>query len=368
VCVRRASGRMQGGEAAGCSVCSVASAPDLGGVDLSSCYSRISVARVLTFQDYRIESAMAQQPSDPQNPRADHDHRIAPVPSRYMPYVPAKFPAQPASLRRTTPQIRVRTRTIRQVAVLEVAGRLSEVVEDLDRAIQLALADGPRGVVCDLSAVLADPVAVEVLATAGRHVRNWPGIPVAVACPDPLVRDALRVHPLGRHLITAESLFSAMTAVWAIPDQVVQSLVLAPHPTAPRASRDFVTRTLLDWRLSRVIPAASLVVSALVASSTTHAGTVIDLSVIWDRGALRLSVRDHGPALPGQTPSDPDLQRRGLTVVAALSRAFGVLPTNDGGEVLWAVLEAPRPSPLLGNHTGSSRPEQVNSPGTAQAV
>jgi hypothetical protein len=55
-------------------------------------------------------------------------------------------------------------------------------------------------VVCDLSNVIdgADPVAVAVLATVGRHVRGWSGIPVAVACPDPQVlREALRVQPLG---------------------------------------------------------------------------------------------------------------------------------------------------------------------------
>jgi len=42
---------------------------------------------------------------------------------------------------------------VRGVEVLEVTGRLDAVVEDLDRAIQPALAEGPRGVVCDLSAV-----------------------------------------------------------------------------------------------------------------------------------------------------------------------------------------------------------------------
>ena len=78
--------------------------------------------------------------------------------------------------------LRVRTHVVGQVVVLEVAGRLSDVVEDLDLAIQLALADGPRGVACDLSAVFegAQPGAVDVLATAGRHVRDWPAIPVAV--------------------------------------------------------------------------------------------------------------------------------------------------------------------------------------------
>jgi hypothetical protein len=245
------------------------------------------------------------------------------------------------------------------VAVLEARGRLGDVVEDLDQVIQLALAEGPRGVVCDLSDVVegADPVAVEVLATAGRHARDWPGIPLAVACPDPRVREALRAHPLGEHLIVTVSPFSAITAVLAAPVPAVQRLRLAPHPTAPRASREFVTRILLDQRLSRVIPFASLVVSELVAGSSVNAGTQIDLSVAWDRGALRLAVRDHGPALPGQRPVVLDLRGRGLTVVAGLSRTFGVLPTADGGKVVWAVLEAPR-QPVSNNPDSSALARQ----------
>jgi hypothetical protein len=234
---------------------------------------------------------------------------------------------------------------VRQVAVLEVSGLLSEVVEDLDRAVQLALAEGPRGVVCDVSALLdsAGPGAVEMLATVGRHVRNWPGVPVAVACPDPMVRHELNAHPLGRHLIVTESATSALSEVLSTPVLVVERLRVAPNPTAPRASRHFVSSILTDWQLDQVIPFASVVVSRLVASSSLHAGTAIDLSVSWNAGALRLSVRDHGPARSGQGLSDPDLQGRGLTVaVAGLSRTFGVLPTADGGQAVWAVLEAPR--------------------------
>ena len=44
--------------------------------------------------------------------------------------------------------------------------------------------------------------------------------------------------------------------------------------------------------------------------------------------AVRLTVRDHGPAVPGQRPSTFDLHGRGLTaVVAGRPRTFGVLPT-----------------------------------------
>jgi hypothetical protein len=268
----------------------------------------------------------------------------ADVPLSGRPGVLTGLPA-PKRPDRSADKVRARRHDIRQVAVVEVAGRLSDVVEVLDREIQLALADGPRGVVCDLSAVLegAEPGPVAVLATAGRHVRDWQGIPVIVASPDPQVRAALRAQPLGAHLIVSESKFSAISAALATPSMVMERLKLAAHPTAPRAARNFVTRTLLDWRLGRVIPFASLVVSELVSSSSVNAGTDIDLSVVWDRGALRLTVRDHGPALPDQNHTALDLHGRGLNVVAGLSRAFGVLPTVDGGQAVWAVLDAPRP-------------------------
>jgi len=292
---------------------------------------------------------MVQQVDGPKDLRADHHVGLHPTrfPAQFATDLSDGHPGPAAGRSAGVRQLRAGKRAIRQVVVIDVVGRLGDIVEDLDRVIQLALAEGPRGVVCDLSAVIegAEQVAVDLLATAGRHLRDWGGIPVAIACPDPLVRDRLAAHPLGKHLIVTPSLISAVSAVLATPSLSAQWLQLAPHPTAPRASRDFVTRTLLDWRLGRVIPFASLVVSELVASSTVHAGTAIDLSVVWDRGALRLTVRDHGSALPAQRPAELGLHGRGLTVVAGLSRAFGVMPTADGGKVVWAVLEALRPGP-----------------------
>jgi hypothetical protein len=287
---------------------------------------------------------MVQQPSIPQDLPTDFDHHVVLFPTRSTDRVRGDLAALSAGRPTIRPRVRVRSRVIREIAVLEVACRLGDVVEELDRAIQLALAEGPRGVICDLSDMLeAGPDAVKVLASAGRHIRDWPGIPIAVACPDPRVREALRADPLGDHLIATTSLFSAVSAVLATPVQAVQWLRLAPHPTAPRAAREFVTRTLLNLQLGPVIPFASLVVSELVASSTVNAGTRIEVSVVWNRDAVRLTVRDHGPGLPGQRPSTIVLHGRRLTVVAGLSRTFGVLPTEDGGKVVWAVLEATQP-------------------------
>ena len=69
------------------------------------------------------------------------------------------------------------------------------------------------------------------------------------------------------------------------------------------ASRSLLIPVLKDWPLDRAIPFASVVVSQLVASSSADTGTDIDLSVAWYAGALRLTIGNHGSALPGQRPA-----------------------------------------------------------------
>ncbi len=244
----------------------------------------------------------------------------------------------------------IRTYTARQVAILEASGRFGDAVEDLDPAIELALTKAPRGVVCDLTTVLegAQPGEVDLLAKAGRHVSDWPGIPVAVACPDPQVGASLAAHPLGAHLIVTNSILQALSAVLRTPTPAAEWLHLAPHPTAPRAARDFVTRTLLGWGLGSAIPSANLVVSELVTNSTVHAETKIDLSIAWIAQTVRLTVQDSGLGRPRHLIPGLGPNGRGLTIVSGLSRAFGFLPTEDGGKVVWAVLDVPLPSPLTG--------------------
>lgn len=299
---------------------------------------------------------MVQAPSIPRSFSTDVDHHVVAFPTRPGVRVPNRVSAQSGSRAAANRQVGVRTQVTRGVALVEVAGRLDDVVEDLDRAIQLALAEGPRGVVCDLSGVPegAQPAAVKVLAAAGRHVRDWSGIPVAVASPHSRLRESLAAHPLGGHLIVTDSLFSAVSVVLATPAVAVARLRLAPHPTAPRAARDFVARTLPDWGLGKLILAADFVVSELVSGSIMQATADIELCIAWTQGALRLTVRDDSPHLPRQRYSQFDLYGFRLTAAAGISRAFGVLPTGDGGKVTWAVLNAARPrqpisAPRLGH-------------------
>jgi len=295
---------------------------------------------------------MSQVSSIPQELPEDFGHNVILFPTRSAAHVLADLP-DPLGRTLAGPPVGVVTHVIGGVHVLQVSGPLGAVVHDLDQAIQVALTARPRGVVADLSAVLdgVHPASVAVLATAGRHVRDWPGTPVAVACPEPRVREKLAAHPLGRHLIVAASLPYALSAVRAKPTPAVEWKRLAPHPTAPRASRTFLTRILLDWGLGTLIRPAGLVIRELVADSM-HAGGDIDVSVAWSLGNLRLSVRDSSPDLPCQTHSLDEPHVRRLSVVALLASTSGVLPTADGSKVVWAVLNVARARPSTNPPSG----------------
>lgn len=236
-----------------------------------------------------------------------------------------------------------------QVVVLDVAGPLSAVVEELDHAIRLALAQGPRGVACDMTRVveLSAPGALGRLAAAGRHPRDWPGVPVAVTCLGRRDGQTLRTNPLGGHLMVTASLPPALSAILQAARPAGVTRRLAPHPTAPRAARDLVGRALVDWRLTQQIPDACLVVSELVTNAMIHAGTDIDVTLAEHRGSVRVAVRDHSHDLPVERHVRSDESGRGLGIVAELASSWGVLPHADGGKVVWAVFDA------------AARPERV---------
>lgn len=150
------------------------------------------------------------------------------------------------------------------------------------------------------------------------------------------------------------------------PTPRMESLRLAPHPTAPRASRAFVSRTLSGWQSAEAVPGACVVVSELVANAMTHAETDIDLSIALRGDAIRLTVRDGSPEAPLVRCAPNDRHGRGLTIVAGFSRAWGVLPTHVGGKVVWAVIAvaglADRPT---GAMTASGHPSPKGDAGPA---
>jgi anti-sigma regulatory factor (Ser/Thr protein kinase) len=107
---------------------------------------------------------------------------------------------------------------------------------------------------------------------------------------------------------------------------------------APSAARRFVADTLTVWGREHVIDDASLVVAELATNAVVHARSEFIVAVSSDDDAVRLSVRDASPALP--TVRDPhanSVSGRGLMLVAAIARRWGIELVNDG-KVVWAEL------------------------------
>ena len=78
----------------------------------------------------------------------------------------------------------------------------------------------------------------------------------------------------------------------------------------------------------------------MVTNALLHAGTMLQLSVARCEHRLRVAVGDGGTRRPRAQPMDTSrVTGRGMLLVAAFSRSWGVLPTVDGGKVVWSVLE-----------------------------
>jgi anti-sigma regulatory factor (Ser/Thr protein kinase) len=227
------------------------------------------------------------------------------------------------------------------VLVLEVRGPLAEVADPAYLAVLLALAEEPAAVVCDVSGVTgpADPDAVALLASLGVEVEQWPGVPVAVVCPDRALREGLARRPDGRHLMIDLQRAPVLARLLARQPTSVVRVSLEADPRSAGAARGVVARACEEWGMAAVGASATLVVSELVTNALPHAGSDVGLTVARCGSWVRVAVRDASSERPQAQPVEPSRPRgRGLLLVATVADAWGVLPAGDGGKVVWAVL------------------------------
>lgn len=220
---------------------------------------------------------------------------------------------------------------------------LPELATDLIHA----LADDPRIVVCDVSAMeVSASDLVEAFTPAADYLADWPGTGMVVVCPhDEELREGLRAVPLRERLVVSATREAGVAELHRVLPPLVRTEVhLDARLTAPRAARLFTARSLLEWRLMPLIASASLVVSELVTNSVVHAASTVDLAVSRSEGRLQITVRDHhGVGQPQPQRSDPHdhyLGGRGLLLVQEMTRSWGVFPAEPEGKMVWAVLDA----------------------------
>ena len=108
--------------------------------------------------------------------------------------------------------------------------------------------------------------------------------------------------------------------------------------STPRA-RAFVRAALGGILDADVVAAAELCVSELVTNAVLHAGTPVGVHVTAVADGIRISVQDRSPVMPLRVRhSRTAATGRGLALVTAVSRSWGVDLGTDGGKAVWCEL------------------------------
>lgn len=104
-------------------------------------------------------------------------------------------------------------------------------------------------------------------------------------------------------------------------------------------ARTWLEVTLTEWKAPQdEIYTATLVISELYTNSVIHAAgeSAATVTAVLDDGVLTVSVSDPDPVV--HIPAGGDEEHgRGLEIVQALSRGFGVTPM-PGGKIVWTDL------------------------------
>ena len=202
-------------------------------------------------------------------------------------------------------------------------------------------------------AAFADVVGgvIRTAAAGGRPVRAF-GEMVALLWQRGDVTGALELETLWNELMTSVP-FSLYCAYPSVADADDFARICRAH-TAVEATWDFPADVSAPSRARHRLVAAlrrlghpetlledaQVVLTELAANAVLHAGSAFTVSIHGDGAALRLAVRDGSRAMPApQEPAPRRLSGRGLLLVSALARRWGVQPLADG-KVVWAELRS----------------------------
>jgi anti-sigma regulatory factor (Ser/Thr protein kinase) len=118
---------------------------------------------------------------------------------------------------------------------------------------------------------------------------------------------------------------------------------LALHKGSASHARAFVALHLRAHDLATMADDLQLVVSELVTNAMLHAQPPYTVSLRAFETTLRLEMLDGANAEPSMMVAGPlDTYGRGVMIVQALSRDWGVLTRTSGGKTVWADFDIPR--------------------------
>ena len=194
-------------------------------------------------------------------------------------------------------------------------------------------------VVADASAlVVEDAVAVHAFADAVLEAGEWPDVRLALATGDRETVRLLAASRVDQRVVVRPDVAAAVAALGERPDLVRAFWYFDISEYAPGTARAHVRRVCGRWAVdAEVCEAAEIVVTELVTNAVEHASSRSLVEVERRANAFRMTVRDYDTSsLPEAVLPPPSSSRgRGLAMVAAVSREWGVHHHTDG-KTVWA--------------------------------
>jgi anti-anti-sigma regulatory factor len=226
---------------------------------------------------------------------------------------------------------------------LAVSGVLdSSTYRGLRDAVIKAALDEPRAVIIDVTHLSVPSKAGWSVFTSARwHVSTWPDVPILLVCEHSGSRRAIADMGVARYVPVHASRETALAAVADVSVHARRRAraLLPAVATSARQGRELIDAWLTAWAQARLIPVASTVATVFIENVLEHTESEPVLIVESYRETITIAVADcsQRPAARHEDAVRGADIVSGLSIVAALCRAWGSTPTSSG-KTVWAVV------------------------------
>lgn len=238
--------------------------------------------------------------------------------------------------------LRVCAATVDHATVLTAHGVLDTSTYRVlrDEIIKAALEE-PSAVIVEVSNLTVPAESALAVFTSARwHVGRWPETPIILACSTIAGRSAIRRNGVARYVPVYPTVDDAIAALSKYPrgHRHRARANLPAEPSSLSQSRQLVGEWLTAWSKADLIPAAKVIVTALIENVLQHTDSAPNVRVETQGETVTVAVEDGSRTPPSlsETRMAADTPT-GLRFVDALSRVWGNLPTPSG-KTVWAVI------------------------------